>query len=172
MEHVSNKDEVLQRARERWTVLWDLVNDLPVGRRDEPLGDGWSVRVHLAHIAAWEASTAALLRKQHRGDALGVSRELWETHDVDIINAAIAERSQTLDWAATEAHSRAIHNDLLALVESMMQEDLERPYSEYAPDDPPYNPTPVVAWVNSNTWDHYDEHVGWITAGLKAYTLD
>jgi hypothetical protein len=166
MEHVSDKGEALQRAHDGWAALWDLIDSMPPGQIDEPLGDGWSVKVHIAHVAAWERSTAALLRKQHRGDALGISRDLWATHDVERINAAIADRSAAFDWATTEAQSRAVHDDLVSLVESMTQEDLERPYSDYVPDDPPYNATPVIAWVNGNTCDHYDEHISWIRAGL------
>jgi len=166
MEHVSNRDEVLERAHEQWAALWDLVLSLPPAQLGEPLGDGWSVKVHIAHIAAWEASTVALLRGQHRGDPMGVARDLWAGHELEAINGDIARRAASRDWTAVERDAVAAHTELIDLVASMTQEELDRPYSDYAPDDPPYNATPVIAWVNGNTWDHYAEHVGWITAGL------
>ncbi|HKS90833.1 MAG TPA: ClbS/DfsB family four-helix bundle protein [Tepidiformaceae bacterium] len=166
MEQSANKNEVLQRAGEQWASLWDLIRSLPPGRLERPLGNGWSVKEHIAHVAAWEASTAALLRGQHRGDALGVSRDMWAGHDVDAINRDIVTRAAALDWTTIQRNALATHADLVELVQSMTQDELDRPYSDYAPYDPPYNETPVIAWVSGNTWDHYDEHIGWITNGL------
>ena len=57
--------------------------------------------------------------------------------------------------------------ELVMLLNSMTQADLEMPYSHYQPDDLPYNGNPVGGWVHGNTWDHYNEHIGWLEAGLK-----
>lgn len=168
MQPPTEKRAVLRQARQRWDALHALIEGLPVHEIEQPLGDGWSVKVHIAHIAAWEASTAALLQREHRGDALGVPRELWESEDTDAVNDVIAKRAAARDWVDIERESLATHNQLLTLVESMTQEELDLPYSDYAPYDPPYNATPVIAWVNGNTWDHYNEHIAWITAGLAA----
>ncbi len=48
MEHVSDKGEALQRAHDGWAALWGLIDSMPPGQIDEPLGDGWSVKVHIA----------------------------------------------------------------------------------------------------------------------------
>lgn len=164
---ITEQHEVLARAHAGWAELQSLVDDLDDEQAAEPLGDGWSAKAHIAHIAAWEASTAALLRKQHRWAPLGISRELWESEDVDAINAAIANGADEHAWTEVRRAAVAAHDDLIGLVESMTQEQLDQPYSDYAPDDPPYSATPVVAWVNGNTWDHYNEHIEWISAGLR-----
>ena len=108
---------------------------------------------------------------------MGVPRETWDAHAtgdesswpatgeaVNTALAAIAAR-QTLNQVLSQ--SASTHEELLAQLGSMTQEDLERPYSHYQPDDPPFNPAPVVGWIHGNTWDHYDEHIGWLEAGLN-----
>ena len=79
----------------------------------------------------------------------------------------MAERSVTRPLPEVVAESQATHGELMALLNSMSQEDLEKPYSHYQPDVPPPNAAPVGGWVHGNTWDHYNEHIGWLEAGLK-----
>jgi hypothetical protein len=44
----------------------------------------------------------------------------------------------------------------------MTDEDLQRPYSHYQPNDPPHNPAPVLGWITGNTNEHYEEHSSWL----------
>ncbi|MGE0600210.1 MAG: ClbS/DfsB family four-helix bundle protein [Dehalococcoidia bacterium] len=161
------KPELLILIRERWGALQSLVSALGGDEVDEPLGDGWSAKVHVAHIAAWERSLMALLRKQDRGAAMGLAPEVWASHDTDAINAVIAEESVGMPAEEVIEDATRVHGELMALIDSLSQEDLEKPYSEYQPGDLPYNGNPVGGWVHGNTWDHYNEHIGWLEAGLK-----
>jgi hypothetical protein len=163
----TTKPELLARIDERWGTLQALLTKLAPAEQERPLGDGWSAKVHLAHLALWERSLMGLLRKQDRGEAMGVPAELWSGHDTDAINNFVAERSLKRSLSEVTQESAQVHAELTEMLRSMPQEDLEKPYSHYQPSDPPHNPAPVVGWVHGNTWDHYNEHIGWLEAGLK-----
>ena len=81
---------------------------------------------------------------------------------VDAINAVIAARAQGESISSILGDSQATHAALLTQLEAMTTADLGLPYSHYQPDDPPPNTKPVAAWIHGNTWDHYDEHIGWL----------
>lgn len=173
----TGKTGLLARIDERWAVLQSLLGRLSPAQMEQALGDGWSAKVHVAHLAAWERSAIALLRKQHRGEAMGLPRETWDAHDRgdesnwpttgERVNAALAAAAETQPLEQVLAESASTHAELLATLASMSQEDLVRPYSHYQPDDPPFNPAPVVGWVHGNTWEHYNEHIEWLESGLR-----
>jgi hypothetical protein len=160
------KPELLALIEERWTVLQALLRRLSDAEMEQPLGDGWSAKVHLGHLAAWERSLMGLLRKENRGDAMGLPREIWDAHDLDGTNGYLARATGVKSLETVRSESDATHAELMALLTSMTQEDLEMPYSHYQPDDKPFNGSPVGGWVHGNTWDHYNEHIGWLEAGL------
>ena len=173
----TTKPELLDLIRFRWDVLQELLGQLDEAAMERPLGDGWSAKVHLGHVAAWEKSALALLRGQHRGDAMGLPRPLWDEHNSgndetwaasgDAVNAALAANTEGLSLAEVRADSDATHAEMVAQLKSMSQEDLEKPYSHYQPDDEPYEGRPVAGWVHGNTWEHYNEHIGWLEQGLR-----
>jgi len=163
----TNKADLIARIEERWAALTAMVAPLRAEELEQLRGDGWSVKVHLAHISAWEASLAALLRKQDRAEAMGVPPEVWDRHDTDAINDLLAGRAGAQPAVGVAAAFRATHADLMALLESLTAAELEMPYSHYQPADPDPDTRPVAGWVHGNTWDHYDEHLGWLEAGLR-----
>ena len=163
----ATKQELLALVGERWNVLQSLVAALSQEQMEQPLGDGWSAKVHMDHIAAWERSLMGLLRKQDRGAAAGLPAEIWAGHDTDAMNAYFAERAKPQALADILAESNDVHAKLITLLESFSREDLQRPYSDYQPQDSRYNAHPIVGWVGGNTWEHYDEHIGWLEAGLR-----
>ena len=163
----TTKPELLGLIDERWSVLQQLLGKLSDTEMERPLGDGWSAKVHLGHLAAWERSLMGLLRKQNRGDAMGVPREIWDAHELDGTNGYLARATEVKSLTIVRSESDATHGELVMLLNSMTQADLEMPYSHYQPDDLPYNGNPVGGWVHGNTWDHYNEHIGWLEAGLK-----
>jgi len=163
----TTKPELLGLIDERWSVLQQLLGELSDTEMERPLGDSWSAKVHLGHLAAWERSLMGLLRKQNRGDAMGVPREIWDAHELDGTNGYLARATEVKSLTIVRSESDATHGELVMLLNSMTQADLEMPYSHYQPDDLPYNGNPVGGWVHGNTWDHYNEHIGWLEAGLK-----
>lgn len=163
----TNKDDLVARINQRWDALTALVAPLTDEELERPLGDGWSVKVHLAHVSGWETSLAALLRKQDRAAAMGVPPEMWERHDTDTINEMLARRAEARPAEDVRSAFTATHADLVTLLDSFTTEDLGKPYSHYQPHDPTPNAQPVAGWVHGNTWDHYNEHIGWIESGLR-----
>lgn len=168
MSDLPNKAELLARLDARWTELQRLISRQSPARLEAPLGDGWSTKVHLGHVTTWEQSLLALLGGEERAAAIGVPASVAATHDVDQINAFVAARTNGLPLSDVRRVAESVHADLRALLAGMSDEDLGRPYSHYQPNDPPYNPNPVAGWIAGNTFDHYDEHIGWIRDSLGA----
>lgn len=146
----------------RWDELQVLLGRLSREEFERTLGDGWSAKVHVGHIAAWERSLLALLRGENRPRGMGVAPEVYRALDNDALNALLAARTQTQPLDEVRADAERVHAEVVALLDSMSESDLERPYSHFQPNDPPYNPNPVFGWVNGNTWGHYEEHTRWL----------
>jgi uncharacterized protein (TIGR03083 family) len=124
-----------------------------------PGAGGWSVKDHLAHLATWEQSLLALLEGRPRYASIGVDRVTQETAGVDALNALIDERNKDRPLTEVLDLFHRSHEEVLASIAPLTDVDLLRPYSHYQPDDPPFNPDPVVGWIAGNTYEHFDEHL-------------
>ena len=161
-----SKAEVMSRIDAAWTALQQIVesatdDDLTAPGDDE----GWSVKDHLAHLAVWERSLIALLTGEARHTAMGVDRATYEGEDVDRINAVIHATHRDRTLADVRVFADQTHRALLDVLEPLSYDDLMRPYAHYQPDAPELT-DPVGYWVAGNTYEHYDEHGGWIDAVL------
>lgn len=159
--------EVLHRIGERWHELGSILASLQPGDWERPLGDGWPVKVHVAHLADWEESLLALLRGESRAAAMGIPEEAWERHDTDAVNEILAVRALGTPPVRCRERLEASHAQVVAALEGMTDAQLQLPYSHYQPADGAHNPRPVVGWVIGNTYEHFDEHIGWLKAGLS-----
>ncbi|MGD9933009.1 MAG: DinB family protein [Dehalococcoidia bacterium] len=155
------------RIDERWQELLALLDGLDAVGIERPLGDGWTVKVHVAHITAWERSLLGILKKGSRADAMGVPGDLWQGHDTDAINAFLAARARGERAEAIREQLLETHAELTGVLRGLTDEDVALPYSAYQPHDPPSNANPVSGWIAGNTWEHYEEHIGWLRAGLE-----
>jgi hypothetical protein len=164
----TNKAEMMSLIDERWSEFQALVNALTPQAFEQRLGDGWSAKVHVGHVAAWERSLLALLRGEDRNAAMGVPPELAARHDLDEMNGLIARNTDGLPAGAARAYAASAHDEVTSLLESLSEAQLSLPYSHYQPTAVPPDPQPVYGWVNGNTWGHYEEHIGWLRAGLEA----
>lgn len=164
----TQKPELMSLIDERWAALQELLGRLSEAEMERPLGDGWSAKQHVFHVAVWEKSLLGLLRKEDRGRAMGVPADLWAAHDLEGLNKFIAEDAAPRSVSSVLAEAEETHAQVLALLESMTQEQLGLPYSDYQPFDAEPNAKPVAGWVHGDTWDHYNEHIGWLEEGLRA----
>lgn len=127
----------------------------------ETAPDGqWNTKDNLAHLTAWEQSIVGLLNGEPRHERMGISEELYLSHDLDAINHAIylQHRDQPLDEVLAAFHGS--HQETMRLLESHNDEDLRRTYSHYLPNEPGEDSgLPVVEWIAGDTWKHYDEHL-------------
>lgn len=163
----SSTGAVLDQIEGRWRELRSLLASLRPQDWERPLGDGWPVKVHVAHLAAWERSLLALLLGESRAAAMGIAPEVWQQHDTDAVNRYLGECALRVAASDCGALLEQSHSQVVAAIERMTDEQLSLPYSHYQPDDRPHNPRPVVDWVAGNTYEHYDEHIGWLKAGLS-----
>jgi hypothetical protein len=91
-----------------------------------------------------------------------MERAAYEAADADAINAHLYRHSKDLPPAAVLSDYRQADQRVLDAIARLTDEDLRRPYSHYQPDEPPYNPSPVIGWITGNTYEHVDEHIGWM----------
>ena len=154
----------MARIEAGWNELVELVNQVEeAGRLSHAGADGWTVKDHLAHAAAWEHSLLALIEGHDRSSAMGLSVPLEE---IDDVNEAIRTLHETDTADESLAYFRDSHARLVAALGKLSDFDLEKPYSHYQPNDPDEK-RPVVGWVAGNTYEHYAEHIGWINQLLS-----
>jgi hypothetical protein len=128
---------------------------------------GWSVKDHLYHLAAWERGIVHLLQKQPRHEGMGIDEQAYRELDVDAMNAVIFEQSRSLPLVEALQAFRSSHQEMLDLLATLTWDDLQQPYSHYAPGDTvEQGDQPVLYWVFGNTAGHFDMHQPWIEAIL------
>lgn len=159
---MTRSDAEMARIDASWVELDRLIEGLGPEGLALTGADGWQVKDHLAHIAAWEQSLIALLARSDRATAMGLREP---TGDTEAINQSLLELHQKMDASAALEYFRDTHARLVQLIESLTDADLQRPYNDYQPDDPrdAADNRPVIDWVASNTYEHYAEHLGWLT---------
>ncbi len=158
-----DKASLLTRVRAARAALEQVVTRLDEAALTQPGPDGWSIKDHLFHIAAWLRKTTAMLNGQPGHQALGVPAALFDSGDEDGINARLQQRSAPLPLADVLAEFRATHADILAYIEAQPEARLSAPYAPADTDDP----RTVIDAIASNTYEHDEEHLGWIEKRLN-----
>jgi uncharacterized damage-inducible protein DinB len=154
----------MPRIEAAWNRLIELVNQVEdAGGLTRTGADGWTVKDHLAHVAAWEHSLLALLEGRDRSGAMGLHEPVEE---IDTINEAIRKLHATDTGDEALGYFRDSHAQLMAAIGVLDDADLEKPYSHYQLADPDEK-RPVVGWVAGNTYEHYAEHIDWINQLLS-----
>ena len=154
----------MARIEAGWKKLGELVNQVEDAAGLNNVGsDGWTVKDHLAHVAAWEHSLLALLEGRDRAGAMGLNEPLEE---IDSVNEAIRKlhAADTADEAL--GYFRDSHAQLMAAMAKLDDADLQKPYSHYQPSEADEK-RPVVGWVAGNTYEHYAEHIDWMNQILR-----
>jgi hypothetical protein len=167
-EEPANKDEFLHHLNRAWIRLeqtLDTYSEEQMTERTDQVG--WTVKDHLAHLVSWEEGIIALLRKEPRWEAMGVTPALAETRleddNEDQLNQHLRDQMQTLSLGEVRERLRAANAELTSVVEAMDAEELLKGYSHFAPDEPGEETgRPVLGWVVGNSSGHYDEHLPWI----------
>lgn len=86
---------------------------------------GWTVKEHIAHLAAWERSVLYLWRGRRATGGVGAS--LYLTGGEEAINAAITAANQPIGADAALAPLRAVHAELLVVLAPLADAALQRP---------------------------------------------
>ena len=154
-------DEVRARVRSQRRELVDLIATIDSAELSAPGPDGgWAIKDHLVHIGAWEHWLLALFERRDRLAAMGAE---GAGKTIDEVNGAVYEkhRHDTSDQA--RAYFDDAHDRLMAMLDTQSTEDFERPYNVFfQPAEGESSTQPVLVAVAANTYEHYDEHTGWI----------
>jgi hypothetical protein len=158
-------EQVLEGVERAWASLGGAVEDLDDDLLLVTGPEGWSVKDHMAHVAAWQLSLAALLDRRDRHRALGLAGT--GPTDFDAKNAILHRRLAGLVPDEVRALLRGSHELVLRALYGLGDDDLNLPYADFQPSDPrPDRDQPVVGWVGGMAIGHVEEHVGYIQALL------
>ena len=154
-------DEVRAKIRDTRQELEDLVRDITDKGLAAPGPDGgWAIKDHLVHIGAWEHWLLALFEHRDRLAAMGAA---GSARDVDAVNAAVWEKHRHDSVEQARAYFDDAHRKVMAVLDKQSTEDFERPYKAFfEPAEGEASTQPVLVAVAANTYEHYEEHIGWI----------
>ena len=160
-----NKKELLERIQSHRSPLEQTISQLSDSQLAAPgLTSDWSVKDHLAHLAVWEVSLAALLRHEPRHAAMKVDETSY-LRGADAINEIVYQHNRERSLGEVLVHFRKSHQQVLAALDGLTKSDLFRTYSYYQPDEPGEDSgEPILAWIAGNTYEHYAEHHALIQA--------
>ncbi len=164
MEPRHTKAELVSEIEAAWTKLNATLDHLTHAQMTEARdAEGWTVKDHLAHIAAWERSVVVFLQGKPRHVGLGVDEQLYLAGYEDAINAAIQERRKHVSLPEVLADLRAVHGQLLSLIEPLSDDELYKANSDWQPDGPgERDERPIIGMIYGNTANHFREHQQWI----------
>ena len=152
--------EVIGKIEKGWHELDGLVRGLDAeGLSLHRAPDGWAVKDHLVHVAAWEHWLLALFEHRDKLAAMGAGDAKRE---IDDVNTVVYENHRDDSVEAALAYFGESHARLMAAIEKQSTADFERPYKAFFDPGQETDDQPVLVAVAANTYDHYAEHVGWI----------
>lgn len=157
------KEELLTRMAIAYDAAEALLAAHDQAALTRPLSEsGWSAKDYLAHLMVWEGSIVSLLQKKDRMKAMGLNKETTDLNDFDAQNDVLyhLHKDRSLD-DVTRAF-RDTHQQLLALLADLTDEDLHKPYRDYQPqetDKGEYINNPIMGWLAGDTYAHYAEHI-------------
>jgi uncharacterized damage-inducible protein DinB len=114
--------EIRQRLVEDRLATMALIRGLSedeAGRRPRP--DAWSIKDHVSHLAAVEEAVISFGRR-----ILSEDRPIADSYDVDAWNAHQRERRAALNWEDTLASLSRTREQLLALLDQVPEQALNR----------------------------------------------
>ena len=160
--------ELLRRIDRARRALEQVVAPLSERQLSTRGESGWAVKDHLSHLATWELGIVELLHRRPRFEAMGVADAQSNGKSMDELNELIYRRRANHTAAAALEYFADVHRRMLEVLRSMDDQDLARPYSSFLPAGAAGPDDPVVRWIAGNTYDHYDEHRGYIQALLDS----
>lgn len=164
--------DVLARINDAYATLQATLGGWSAAQMTGPTdAAGWTVKDHIAHLAAWERSIVFLFDGRPRHEGLGVSEDLYLGRNIDVLNAAIRDRNAGLSRDEAREELASVHRELLARLDTRTYNDLLKPYSHFLPDEPGDDDGgPILDRVMGNTANHYAEHLPWMAAIVGSMT--
>lgn len=152
---------------ERMAVAYDAAEALIAAHNEadltRPLSDsGWSAKDYLAHLMVWEGSLVSLLLKKDRMKEMGLNKEITALNDLDAENDVLYQLHKDRSLDDVLQALRDTHQQLLTLLAGLTDEDLQKPYRDYQPQEAEKGDDadkPVMGWFAGDTYGHYAEHI-------------
>ena len=150
------KAELIERIRTARAQLDRIVAGLDEATLSAPGPEGWSVKDHLAHLAAWGRKVLGNMDGRSSPEVLGVPEDVYQRGDWIEINEFV--RAPDKDRSAREvlAEYRRVHATLLQRIAALPAAEL------FGADER------LLGNIAGNSYGHDDEHRPWIEAVLAA----
>jgi hypothetical protein len=145
-----DRAHILDDIRRDYVRLDALFGTLSEDQLTAPNVNGsWSVKDNIAHLSAWHRHLIANLQavKEHREPP-----DPFPGMSTDEENEIIYQQNKDRSLTDVQAELHATYRDVVALVESMSNEELNRPLDWL-------DGQPVSASIAGNTYGHYQEHI-------------
>jgi hypothetical protein len=158
----SSKQALLAKIEDGFNALMRVSESLDDRTMLANVGEGeWSVKDHLAHIAAWEE----ILLHFHIGGepfetVIGVPGALYRVTSYDLLNEHLHRRHKDLTSGEVIARLKAGHEAVMGALDRMTEDELAQPRAWL---DTPEAPSgPMAQYIARNTYEHYAEHLATI----------
>jgi len=157
--------EIVGRIEKGWHELDGLARGLDEEGLSLPRSpDGWAIKDHLVHVAAWEHWLLALFEGRDKLAAMGAE---GASKEIDDVNRAVYERHRDDGVREAVDYFRDSHARLMEVLRAKSTQDFERPYKTFFSAGEESDEQPVTVAVAANTYDHYAEHLGWMREQLS-----
>lgn len=163
---ITDKAGLLAETERAYAALEDALKGFTQEQRTSIHDQqGWTVKDHLVHLAAWERSVVFMLQSRPRHLGLEVDKGLYQEGSFEQINAAIQARNQDLSWEEVLESFHSTHQQFLDSIRPLTDADLSQPYRHYLPDEPGQGgDRPAINALYANSADHFREHLEYIEA--------
>ena len=155
-------DRLLAETAAARGELEAFVAGLPAERLLVPGPDGWTMKDHLAHIAAWDGALVAVLRREPWYAGFGV--DVDPAAGFDAINARIRAATAEHPLRQVLAAFRSNRAALLSILRKLDPAALEQPLEAWQPGVDVTPGEPLRAWVVDVLIMHDIAHLQWLRA--------
>lgn len=123
---------------------------------------GWSVKDHLAHLAAWEDSVVILFQGGRRHEALGIEEPFYAAGSFDEINEVIRARLEDTSIEEAIRNLEGAHHQLMGHLSTLSDADLKAKARQFFPQAPGNDDRSLASLLWDNTGGHFAEHLEWM----------
>ena len=163
------KSEMIRMIDAAWAEIESYLAGLTEKQMMDLCDDqGWNVRDHVTHLAAWEEAIVMLIQGKPRFQFLGVDSTQLSMKPIDELNAIIREHWKNPSVTAAIEAYRRIHQELMASLQTLTDADLSQPGGMFFKQIPPDEERRVVDIIQDNTDRHIAEHLPWIKTIVTA----
>ncbi len=152
----TNIAELLQRIRADRARLERVLAPLDDAALEKAGPDGWAIKDHLAHLAAWSQSAAARIQGRPAYEGLGLDKSTAGLSEEEE-NALLQARSHGRPAAELLAEFRQANDEILKLISDLPESKLFGPQADER----------LLGNISGNTYEHDTEHRGWIEERLS-----